>query len=69
MIVNIFGGEKCGIFNIYADRQARNKPGRKSRAEERDAQEQEFFIHWYSGGSGKGNERYIELWLPVETEN
>lgn len=26
-------------------------------------------IHWYGGGSGKRNERYIELWLPVEAEN
>jgi len=25
-------------------------------------------IHWYSGGSEKRNERYIELWLPVEAE-
>ena len=23
-------------------------------------------IHWYGGGSGKRDERYIELWLPVE---
>lgn len=25
-------------------------------------------IHWYGGGSGKKEERYIELWLPVEAE-
>ena len=25
-------------------------------------------IHWYGGGSGKRDERYIELWLPVEAD-